>query len=164
MNKNANIIKLDRFRKLYTRELTDRIKATSGCKECGESHPACLQFHHRDSSIKEDSVSRMVTTGASLLRVREEIAKCDVLCANCHFKLHAVAKQDVRAHDSEYLKYAAERDGNGFNIHLKNGDCKECGGTRDEVEFTVGRNECVACYNKRKAIQMQKTRASRKAA
>lgn len=31
----------------------------------------------------------MVMGGYGLARIKEEIVKCDVLCANCHRKLHA---------------------------------------------------------------------------
>jgi hypothetical protein len=30
----------------------------------------------------------MVSTGASRDRLMHEIAKCDVLCSNCHMELH----------------------------------------------------------------------------
>ena len=55
------------------------------CKLCGyNKHFAALQFHHRDQSEKVDSVSELIRRGVSLQRVKDEIEKCDVLCANCH--------------------------------------------------------------------------------
>ena len=61
-------------------------KSTLECKECGENHPACLQFHHKDKN-KEDTVSNLVYRG-SKEKLFKEISKCDVLCANCHAKIH----------------------------------------------------------------------------
>jgi len=58
-------------------------KKTLKCNRCGFSHPAALQFHHTDPSTKEASVSA-VAKSWSLKRLQEEIAKCEVLCANCH--------------------------------------------------------------------------------
>lgn len=59
------------------------------CVKCGISHIACLQFHHRDPSVKEMSVCDMVRRGWSIGRIIDEIEnKCDVLCANCHFIHH----------------------------------------------------------------------------
>ena len=58
------------------------------CARCGESHPACLEFHHRDPETKERTVSELITYGNSLETVRAEIEKCDVLCANCHRQEH----------------------------------------------------------------------------
>lgn len=62
-------------------------KSTLFCKICGEDHPACLDFHHRNPNEKEFVISSSVN---ALKREKflEEIAKCDVLCANCHRKLH----------------------------------------------------------------------------
>lgn len=61
-------------------------KKTHPCIKCGESHIACLCFHHRDPSTKEGEVPRLCKYG--MKKVLAEIAKCDVLCHNCHSKLH----------------------------------------------------------------------------
>lgn len=61
-------------------------KATLKCERCPENHPACLQFHHRDGDEKEGEVGRMVRQGYSISAILEEMAKCEVLCANCHAK------------------------------------------------------------------------------
>lgn len=63
-------------------------KSSLACKVCGESHPACLDFHHIDPSQKEDRVTQLVHEGHCLKKIKAEIAKCDVLCSNCHRKLH----------------------------------------------------------------------------
>lgn len=49
------------------------------CK-CGESRPECLDFHHLKD--KQYSVSNMYSL--SISKIQLEIAKCKVLCANCH--------------------------------------------------------------------------------
>lgn len=54
------------------------------CKECGESRWYILDFHHRDPSTKLRDVCIMVTHLYSKKMILKEIAKCDVLCANCH--------------------------------------------------------------------------------
>lgn len=55
------------------------------CTQCGEDHPAVLDFHHTDPSIKETHPSNMRHSKARFLK---EIEKCVVLCSNCHRKLH----------------------------------------------------------------------------
>jgi hypothetical protein len=65
------------------------LKVQLACSRCGEDHPACLQFHHRDPKAKDVSVANAVRRGWSRERILRELAKCDVLCANCHFKHHA---------------------------------------------------------------------------
>lgn len=63
-------------------------KARLSCQNCGENHPACLDFHHRDPSTKDNTLAQAVARGWSKKRILDEIEKCDVLCSNCHRKLH----------------------------------------------------------------------------
>lgn len=70
------------------REWAKKLKATFSCMECGESHPATLDFHHRDPATKEYNVARLLSTTMARKKILAEIEKCDVLCANCHRKLH----------------------------------------------------------------------------
>jgi len=57
------------------------------CDRCPEKHPACLEFHHKESN-KENEISIMATHGYSIKKILEEISKCVVLCSNCHRKEH----------------------------------------------------------------------------
>jgi hypothetical protein len=70
-------------------------KAQQGikCARCGEDHPAVLDFHHREPTQKEMNISNLASRGWSLTRIIAEIDKCDVLCANCHRKLHWEERQ-----------------------------------------------------------------------
>lgn len=63
-------------------------KSQLQCSMCGENHPACLQFHHREREDKSFNVGDMARRPTSKKRLIDEIAKCDVLCVNCHAKLH----------------------------------------------------------------------------
>ena len=65
-----------------------RIKIDHGCAVCGEDHPACLQFHHREPATKVERINRLVLRKQSVAQLLMEIEKCDVLCANCHAKKH----------------------------------------------------------------------------
>src|ERR1017187_10213051 len=69
------------------RLLMRELKMGRKCQSCGEDHPACLHFHHRNPSEKEFGISRGITLW-SKKKILAEIEKCDVLCANCHAKLH----------------------------------------------------------------------------
>lgn len=64
------------------------LKKDMVCQTCGETHVACLSFHHRDPTTKFKSIPQMCSEGYSRERIAEEMEKCDVLCANCHLKLH----------------------------------------------------------------------------
>lgn len=78
---------LNRTRRDKIRKLVADVLKGSSCSICGFSDSRALVFHHRDPSTKSDCVSRMVRT-AGIARIKAEIDKCDVLCANCHAILH----------------------------------------------------------------------------
>jgi hypothetical protein len=49
--------------------------------ECGESDIVVLEFdHQRDKTLNVSALSR---EGYSLDRLKQEIAKCEAVCANC---------------------------------------------------------------------------------
>lgn len=72
------------------REWLAEIKREQGCAECGIDDPRVLDFHHEDASEKTLAVSQLVNR-RSWQAVLDEIAKCGVLCANCHRIAHAEA-------------------------------------------------------------------------
>ena len=63
-------------------------KKTLSCIECGENHPATLDFHHVEPRKSKIKVNELVSDGHTKTRILAEIAKCVVLCANCHRKHH----------------------------------------------------------------------------
>jgi hypothetical protein len=67
-------------------EAFSAIKASMKCSQCGETYHNCLSFHHRDPAEKDINISRARTM--SYARLMAEIEKCDILCENCHRKLH----------------------------------------------------------------------------
>lgn len=75
-------------RRAAIREYIQSLKNQLYCADCGEQHPATLQFHHRNSEDKTFAIGKAVNRGFSLDRIKKEIGKCIVLCANCHFKRH----------------------------------------------------------------------------
>jgi len=55
----------------------------SNCSECGISYPPhILDFDHI-SGIKKAGISQLVRNG-TLNQIKDEISKCEVVCANCH--------------------------------------------------------------------------------
>lgn len=52
------------------------------CVDCGEDDIVVLEFdHQRDKLLNVSVLSR---EGYSLTKLKQEIAKCEVVCANCH--------------------------------------------------------------------------------
>jgi hypothetical protein len=53
------------------------------CADCGNRfHPVCMDFDHRDPALKTRGLAAMAHQSTDTILV--EIAKCDVVCANCH--------------------------------------------------------------------------------
>ena len=64
-------------------KFVNRYKLYVGCIDCGyKENPQALQFDHVRGKTEE--VSRMIRKVSSLKRIKEEIRKCEVRCANCH--------------------------------------------------------------------------------
>ena len=69
-------------RKLQT--LVDSAK-NRPCMDCGLTyHPFVMDLDHRPGENKVDCVSNLTHYHASIEIIRREIAKCDVVCSNCH--------------------------------------------------------------------------------
>jgi predicted HNH restriction endonuclease len=59
------------------------------CRGCGFGSPVdALEFHHLDPNAKEFGIS-VDGVPRSWARVEAELAKCVLLCANCHRETHA---------------------------------------------------------------------------
>lgn len=54
------------------------------CMDCGQSYPSyVMDFDHRDPSTKKFDIAKVYKI-SSEQKLRDEIAKCDVVCSNCH--------------------------------------------------------------------------------
>ena len=71
-------------RQVERQEWVFGIKSSLKCAHCSESRPMCLDFHHLDGSVKEYNISTMLAKHHPKDRILAEIAKCIVLCRNCH--------------------------------------------------------------------------------
>lgn len=91
----------------------------SHCAMCGMEDPRVLQFHHRDPTKKTGKISRMVKDGVRLSRLKEEIEKCDILCANCHIIRH---KEDGTIGRS--YKHVTADQGLGLTDEKENGQAE----------------------------------------
>jgi len=73
-----------RARKSSREQVVEYLR-THPCVDCGEADIVVLQFDHVRGEKKQE-VSYMVRKGASWNTIEAEIAKCDVRCANCHWR------------------------------------------------------------------------------
>ena len=95
-----------RKRQIVSRNATKsyiwEIKKNSTCK-CGVSHPAAIDFHHRDPKEKDIDVSQMVSDKWSKTRIDIELAKCDIMCSNCHRILHYELLRNEREPNNQFM-------------------------------------------------------------
>ena len=78
-----------RYRREHFAKLREQAKAimyeakSAPCMDCGVSyHPYVMDFDHREG--KKFNVSEWWHKSSSLDTLRAEMAKCDVVCSNCH--------------------------------------------------------------------------------
>jgi len=64
------------------------------CVVCGEDDHSVLDFHHKKSQEKNDSIRTLKYYRWSILK--EEVKKCELLCGNCHTKLHTKNKRNSK--------------------------------------------------------------------
>lgn len=65
------------------------------CVDCGEPDPMVLDFDHVRGE-KKGSVGQLASLGVSLETLREEVAKCEVRCVNCHRRRTASVQRHWR--------------------------------------------------------------------
>jgi len=87
-DRRTYLIKAVLKRRKKIRELAIEYKGGK-CEKCG--YDRCLEaleFHHLDDRKKQFGISAKGIT-RSWTRVKQELDKCIMLCANCHRELHA---------------------------------------------------------------------------
>ena len=68
---------------------------SKSCEICLESDPRVLEFDHISQDDKLFNVSDGASRAYSISKIEREIAKCRVLCANCH-RRHTYEQQGWR--------------------------------------------------------------------
>jgi hypothetical protein len=79
-----------RKRKLRNREWVEKYLRSHPCESCGENDILVLGFEYGDH--EGTTVSNPIAS-FGLKRLKEEVVKCSVACANCHQRYRAQAKR-----------------------------------------------------------------------
>jgi len=59
------------------------------CQACGfDKYDGAMEFHHVDPASKEETIARMARSPSSP-EIIAELAKCVLVCSNCHKMIHA---------------------------------------------------------------------------
>lgn len=81
--------------------LRDKLKSKP-CTDCNQTFPPyCMDFDHiPELGPRLSSVGNIIQSAMDIKRVMEEIAKCELVCANCHrIRTH---KRRQRYHNPHY--------------------------------------------------------------
>ena len=95
LNKDSKVNVSKNLRKEYFSDIEaiQAYKERMGCIDCGEDYPHfILEFDHRPEFKKFGIVTRILKKYGPD-KAWEEIAKCDVVCSNCH---------KTRTHDRKF--------------------------------------------------------------
>ena len=76
------------------RQLVYKVLSSSSCYDCGIEDVLVLEFDHLCE--KEANISELLTGGSGLERLRAEIAKCSIRCANCHRRQTLARRRNPR--------------------------------------------------------------------
>ena len=70
--------------RLLKRNFLDKLK-DKPCADCGKKYPPyVMDFDHRERNDKISEIAHMAGRNWSFEKIKKEIEKCDLVCANCH--------------------------------------------------------------------------------
>jgi hypothetical protein len=70
------------------RDLINEYKKAGVCVRCGVGDYRILDFHHIDPAQKKFELNTGLKKSMGARALLDEIAKCELVCANCHRLLH----------------------------------------------------------------------------
>lgn len=85
------INKARKIRLVQNKRIMFEFLMNNPCTDCGETDPRVLEFDHQRDKTK--NVSSMLNQGYSQKKIKEEIDKCLVRCANCHRRKTAIDQE-----------------------------------------------------------------------
>lgn len=84
--RQLHLAKLRKLRYIEERKIWLTEIKNKPCADCGENYsPWVMDFDHRDGHNKVASISNLaINSTSSFEKIKKEIEKCDLVCANCH--------------------------------------------------------------------------------
>jgi len=95
------------------------------CYACGYSdNLAVLTFHHRERKLKSFGLSTTAIRGKPWSLVLQELAKCDLLCKNCHMEEEHRIEASYKHKNNQRTKGARRKQ---LVVDQLGGGCSMCG-------------------------------------
>ena len=83
MGQKESSLERGRYRRTKIDRYLRDLKNETPCVDCGENYPYwVMDFDHLEG--KEFGLARYQYTSENMDRVKAEVAKCEVVCSNCH--------------------------------------------------------------------------------
>lgn len=135
------------------------------CADCGgQFKPYQMDFDHRDPSTKSFNVMAGRAMLMSTRRVLAEVAKCDIVCVNCHrLRTRDAERSRVRRRITgpvQTAKLQRWRDQAAMLAELRNVPCADCGGLFEPCAMDFDHTDATA---KRHTVTRMVGRASTEA-
>ena len=96
---HPEFMKQAKVNRLAHRAAVDRLK-DGPCRDCGGRFPRYVMDWDHVRGEKVSEVAKMRNSNAPIERILDEIAKCDLVCSNCH---------RIRTHTREDGNYSKSR-------------------------------------------------------
>lgn len=84
-------------KRVEIRDFIRSLKVDKPCADCGGVFPpTCMDFDHLDPQLKEFDICQDAYRDLySEEKILEEVAKCEIVCANCHRIRSAIQRGDT---------------------------------------------------------------------
>ena len=86
-NTKKHLINVKKNNTLYrdrNRDYVWEYLSSHSCIDCGQNNPIVLEFDHRNPEEKECEIYKLARSMVSMAKLKREIQKCEIRCANCH--------------------------------------------------------------------------------
>lgn len=123
------------------------------CEKCG--YNACmgsLHFHHLDQHEKSEGIASLIKKYYDLDKIRNELDKCILLCANCHGEEHG--NRDSFLFTEEELLNGPRR---GRRRGIVNEITKSCSYCNEEFKVNCKRKKRKFCSLRCSSLSQRKT-------
>jgi hypothetical protein len=131
------------------------------CMDCGETEILVLEFDHC-RGVKRHDISRLLSQGPSIARLKRELGVCDVVCANCHRRRTARRGSWFRAGGPVPATWTSSRERNYRRLLavLRERGCRDCG-EQDVIDHVGAKDGAVtklaaSCSLERLEAEMRK--------
>ena len=108
------------------------------CEVCGyDKNISAFEFHHLDPSQKLFQLDSRHLSNTTISKIKEEVDKCILVCANCHRELHNPELETNKIED--YISKCTVKSIKTFGEKHRTTICEKCG---KSFQYVKGKKYC----------------------